>query len=104
MPALPAGSLPLAPLESTGSRLPGPSPSAHPPPQVRAPPSAGDASVRPRATEGPLPSPAPTTYVDESPSESLPAPPAKRFFLDLFAGASSPVSQAVADLGLARLE
>ncbi|OLP89543.1 hypothetical protein AK812_SmicGene28994 [Symbiodinium microadriaticum] len=63
--------------------------------KVQAQVSAGDVSARPRAIEASLPSPAHTTYVDESPPEPLPAPPAKRFFLDLFAGVPQPsVSQA----------
>ena len=104
MSAPPADSLPRASPALAGSRLPDPSLSAHPPPQVQAQVSAGDVSARPRATEASLPSSAHTTHVAESPPESLPAPLAKRLFLDLFAGASSPVSQAIADLGLARLE
>ncbi|CAE7452587.1 unnamed protein product, partial [Symbiodinium necroappetens] len=72
--------------------------------KVLASPPAGDAAVRLPATVVLAASPASPTQVDEFQSESMNATPAKRFFLDLFAGASSPVSQAVADLGLARLE
>ena len=105
MPAQHAVSLPLAPLDSAGTSLPDSPAVAPPPPPVQAPLSADDVSARPRATETSSPPPAPhTTGGDESLSESALAPPAKRLFLDLFAGASSPVSHAIAELGLARLE
>ena len=67
--------------------------------------SADDVPARPCATvSSPPPLSSCTAVGDASLMESSPVPKGKRLFLDLFAGASSPVSHAVAELGLARLE
>ena len=105
MPAHHAVSPPLAPLDSAGTSLPESPAVAPSPPLVQAPLPAVVVPARPGATESspPLLS-SRTADGDASLTESTPVPSGKRLFLDLFAGASSPVSHAVAELGLARLE